>query len=90
MAESRRPKLDRLLLGQIALILLLIGLSLVLYVRPAGLGTLSPRWWHWLLLAGLFFGVLWLHALRRRTRAHRDLHETIRRDAGPNEGRAEP
>jgi hypothetical protein len=82
MDSSGRP--DWQLLLEIGLVLVLIGLGINLFFRPAAEGILSPRWWHWLLLGGLFFGVVGLRTLRRKGRSQRDLHETIRRESDPS------
>ncbi len=63
----RRPSnssTDPILLVEVGLVLLLIGLFVILYLVPAGEGTLVPQWWVWPLLAALFFGILLLERWR--------------------------
>jgi uncharacterized integral membrane protein len=65
MSETTRP--GRLyLLIEVGLILALIVLAIFIYWRPAADGALSPPWWHWPLLAILFFGVVGLHTWRKK------------------------
>jgi hypothetical protein len=70
---ARNGRSDRLHLLQIGLILLLLGLGVILYWRPAADGLLAPRWWHWVVLAAIFFSVVGLVARRRRLRSRRAL-----------------
>jgi LPXTG-motif cell wall-anchored protein len=65
---------------EVGLLLLLIGLALGLYVRPAARGTLDSSWWLLLLMGGLFFGVVALWTRRRRRRSHAALHRAIREE----------
>jgi hypothetical protein len=71
MDESREPrqKTDRILLLEVGLGLLLFGLAIYLYWIPAAREPFLPRWWSLPLLAGLFFGILWLNRMRRKRRA---------------------
>jgi hypothetical protein len=77
MREESGGKTDRVLLIEVVLILVLVGMAIVLYWRPAAEGFLSPSWWSWMVLAVLFFTVAWLHTWRRRHRAQRELHRTL-------------
>lgn len=79
MAPSRST--DPALVAEIALTLLLIALGIYFYLRPAAEGLGGAEWWHWVLLAGLFFSILALHNWRKRRGGHRGLHEAIREDA---------
>lgn len=82
MEPARERRTSRMLVLEVGLILVLIGLGIVLYWRPAAEGMLAPRWWHWVLLAGIFFSVVGLETRRRKRRAHEALHEAIRDEAG--------
>jgi hypothetical protein len=72
---------DRILLLEVLMVLLLIALSVTLFWQPAAAGLASPQWWHWTVLAALFFGVIGLDRWRRRRRVYADLHEVIREDS---------
>jgi len=74
------PRTDRVLLIEAGLVLLLAALGIVLYWRPAAEGFLDPRWWHWMLLAGLFFGIVWLDRWRRQRRTRAALRETLQEE----------
>ncbi len=80
MKRGTTGRIDRPLLLEIGLILLLIAVGTVLFLRPAATESLSPRWWHWLVLALLFFGVVGLHTWRAKHRSQRMLREVIRED----------
>jgi hypothetical protein len=79
MSEADR-RVDRALLAEVVLVLALVALGLVLFWRPAASGVLNPRWWHWTVLAVLFFSVVGLAGYRRRRRGNRALHEVIREE----------
>ena len=64
--NSPRRGVDRILLLEALLALLLVALFLLLYFVPAGEPTFEPVWWAWPVLAGLFFGILLLDRWRRK------------------------
>ena len=72
---------DPALVAEIGLTLLLIGLGIYLYLRPAAENMAGVQWWHWLLLTVLFFAILGIHRWRQRRLGNRALHETIAEDA---------
>lgn len=80
MDDQRRPgrEIDRVLLLEVGLGLLLFGLTIYLYWIPAAREPFIPRWWSLPLLAGLFFGLLWLNRWRRRNRHSDELHRAVR------------
>lgn len=80
MERERTGYVDRPLMIQAVLILVLIGLGTVLFFRPVAADTLEPRWWHWLALGGLFFTIVALHSWRMKHRSQRTLREVIRED----------
>lgn len=82
---NARPT-DWTLLLEIGLGLLLIGLSIVFFWRPAAMGLESSRWWHGVLLGALFFGIIGLHRWRRGRSSHAALRETIRDETAPSGG----
>jgi hypothetical protein len=78
MAKRRT---DRMLLLELGLVLLLIGLSVEFFWRSAAANFIGARWWQWVTLVALFFGILLLHQWRRRRHMHAGLHQAIREDA---------
>jgi|SRR5690606_28058193 len=82
MVTPTKSGVERGLLLEIVLIVLLVVGGIVFYWRPAAMGELVPRWWHWVVLGLLFFAIAGLHTWRARRRSHRVLHEVIRGDAG--------
>jgi hypothetical protein len=68
MRDDERPRrpLNRLLLVEIGIGLLLFGLAIYLYWIPAARAPFVPRWWSLPVLAGLFFGLLVVDRWRRR------------------------
>ena len=68
---------DRILLLEAALALLLFALFMALYFVPAGEATFQPAWWAWPVLAGLFFGILLLDQWRRKRRAKSGLSNAL-------------
>jgi hypothetical protein len=84
MATAPR-KTNRLLLLEVAMVLLLIVLAIVFYLRPAGEGTVAAPWWKWMLIAALFFAAVGLRTWRRRGSAHSALHQVIREEAAKME-----
>lgn len=79
MADNDTPRrpLDRLLLLEVALGLVLFGLAVFLYWIPASREPFLPRWWSVPLLVGLFFALLAVDRMRRRTRSADALHEVV-------------
>lgn len=69
--EKSRGSTDPILLVEAGLVLLLFGLFVVLYIVPAGEGTLVPKWWAAPLLGANFFGILFLERWRRKRREKR-------------------
>lgn len=69
------------MIAEVVLTLILVGLAIYLYLRPAAEGLTSAEWWHWILLAALFFSIVALHTWRRRRLSHHALHRAIREDA---------
>ena len=60
--------MDRLLMLELALGVLLFALAFFLYLLPAAREPFLPAWWSLPLLGGLFFGILALDRYRRRPR----------------------
>jgi hypothetical protein len=87
MNGEQRPRreIDRILMLEVGLGVILFGLAIYLYWIPAAQEPFLPRWWAVPLLAALFFGILWLDR-RRRTRGRvANLREAVRdvtREAG--------
>lgn len=87
MANLPARSTDRLMLVEVGLALALIALAINLYLRPARTETLtSAEWWHWVLMAGLFFGIVGVHTFRRKRLGRMALHDVIREDARNREG----
>ena len=82
-----RTFVDRLLLLEILLVLVLLGLAIAWYWRPAAAGPLDPQWWQWLTLGLFFFGAVGLHTWRHRQRRYGGLHQTIREQLVESEER---
>lgn len=80
MERGRAGRVNRPLLVQAVLIIALIGLGTVFYFQPAATDALAPRWWHWLVLGGLFFLIVALHTWRMKHRSRETLREVIRED----------
>lgn len=80
MSTASRPT-DRFMVAEVVLTLILIGLAIYLYLRPAAEGLTSAEWWHWMLLGALFFGIVALHTWRGRRLSQHALHHAIREDA---------
>jgi hypothetical protein len=72
-----RERTDYVLLLEWAMGLLLVGLSVALYFRPAGGPTFQPQPWAWPVLAALFFGILYLDRWRRKRRRKTGLSRAI-------------
>ena len=72
--------MNRSLLLEVVLVLLLVALGIALYLRPAAEGFLEARWWYWIVLAMLLFGVAGLQTWRRRKQRRQELHRSIRED----------
>lgn len=66
MRSSRAGAVDALLLVEVLLALLLFGLGVSLFLIPAASPDASPPWWIGILLAVLFFAVVFLETIRRR------------------------
>jgi type VI protein secretion system component VasK len=81
MVEPTKFRPEKALLLEIVLVAVLIAGGAFLYWGPVASGELTPRWWHWLTLGVLFFGILALHTWRAKHRGQRALHRTIREDA---------
>jgi hypothetical protein len=65
--QQRAGPADRLLVVEVALVLLLFALAVGLYIIPAEQpAAFLPDWWAGIVLAILFFSIVVLHALRRR------------------------
>ncbi|MEX2571855.1 MAG: hypothetical protein WD737_11205 [Gemmatimonadota bacterium] len=80
MSERTSNGTDRALLTEILLIAGLFATAVYLYWQPAADGALSPRWWHWMVLGLLFFGVVGFHMWRRRRGSRQALRESIREE----------
>ena len=80
MNAPRRRSIDWPLIVQVALVLVLLVLGFLLYWQPALEGRLTPRWWHWVPLAALLFGVAQLHTSRRRLKKRAELRRAIREE----------
>ncbi|CAN5655255.1 hypothetical protein BH23GEM6_BH23GEM6_12130 [soil metagenome] len=76
--QSGRNGMDRFLVLEIALGLLLFGLAIYLYWIPAARVPFVPRWWSFPVLGGIFFSIVWLDHLRRRQRSTRKLKDAVR------------
>lgn len=72
---------DRSLLLEILLGIGLVVSAVVFYWIPASEGELTPRWWHWLIPAALFFALVALHTWRAKRRSNRALHRAIQEEA---------
>jgi hypothetical protein len=81
MALPTKERTEKALLIEIVLVLTLVVGGVVFYWSPVAAGELIPRWWHWVVLGLLFFGIAALHTWRSRRRSHRVLHQVIREDA---------
>lgn len=66
MIRSRAGAVDPVLITEIVLVLLLFGLGVALFIIPTARADVSPAWWVGVLLAALFFAVIFLETLRRR------------------------
>jgi uncharacterized membrane protein len=75
MAPPTERRTDRVLLAEVTLILVLFGLGIVFYWRPAAAGWEgdSTAWWQWLLLGAVFFAIMALETFRRRRKLHRPM-----------------
>jgi len=76
--ESGRREVDRFLVLEAALGLVLFGLAIYLYWIPASRAPFIPQWWSLPVLGGLFFAIVWLDHRRRKNRSQRDLKEAVR------------
>jgi hypothetical protein len=76
--ENPRSGLDRILLIEIGLGLLLFALTVALFLIPAAREPFLPRWWSWPVLASLFFGIVALDHWRRRQGRNAELREVVR------------
>ncbi len=72
--------MNRWLLLEVGLALLLLVLAITLYLRPAAEGFHAAAWWHWIVLAMLLFSVLGLRTWRGREQRRRELRRSIRAD----------
>jgi hypothetical protein len=77
MPPTTSRSFDPLLLAEVVLVLVLIGLGVVFYLRPAANNLPDTRWWQWVLLAALFFGVVALDGYRRTRGSRRALRDTL-------------
>lgn len=75
--DSPSWKLEPLLLIEVGLALLLFGLAVALFFVPAAQPSFVPYWWAWILLAGLFFGIVGLETYRRRHRSREELRRVM-------------
>jgi uncharacterized membrane protein len=74
MTPTTGPRTDPVLLAEVALIIVLFGLGIVLYWRPAAAGLANESsWWQWMLLGVVFFAVVALEMLRRRRKVQRPI-----------------
>jgi len=89
MPPTTSRSFDPFLLAEVVLVLVLIGLSVVFYLRPAADHLPDARWWQWMLLGALFFGVLGLDGYRRRRGSRRALRDTLRSAGGETEAPAD-
>jgi hypothetical protein len=89
MPPTTSRSFDPLLLAEVVLVLVLIGLGLAFYLRPAATYLPAARWWQWMLLGVLFFGVLALDGYRRKRGSRRALRDTLRSAEEEPEGPAE-
>ena len=67
-----------IVLVELGLVVLLMGLGAAIYWVPVAGSALTPRWWHAVVLAALFFLLIGLDTWRRRHRRHAALHQALR------------
>lgn len=77
MPSTRAGSVDPLLLVEVTLALLLFGLAIVLYLIPSARAALLPDWWAGILLAILFFAIVFLDTMRRRRRGSHEVHRVL-------------
>ncbi len=79
MNDTREPKRrsERFMMLELVLGVLLFALAIFLYWIPAAREPFIPRWWSLPVLAGLFFGLLWLHRWRRQNRTMEARQEAV-------------
>lgn len=77
MKLSRSGAADPLLLLEAVLALALFGLAIAFFIIPAARATLLPSWWAGIILAILFFAVVFLETIRRRRRGREELHRAL-------------
>lgn len=77
MATEPSPPVDRLLLVEVVLGIVLGALAVYYFIVPAGSAEFVPSWWVGFVLAILFFSIVIMETFRRRTRSRAEMHRAL-------------
>lgn len=77
MPSDTSPPVDRMLLTEVVLGIVLVALSIYFYFVRADSAEFSPPWWVGFVLAILFFSIVIMETFRRRTRSRAEMHRAL-------------
>lgn len=77
MPSDPSSPIDRMLLIEVVLGIVLGALAVYFYIVPAGSAEFSPPWWVGFVLAILFFSIVIMETFRRRTLSRAEMHRAL-------------
>ena len=86
MPRNTAGYVDRFLLAEVALVIVLVALAVGFFLIPAAEPPFQPGWWAGILMAIVFFAIIVVDTMRRRRRSTTELHRVLDESAADVSG----